>query len=743
MKYRIFGILILAVLIGACTDQSAVTPTEEILAATNTVLPTEEVPTATNTEEVCESKTVQLAKDFRNPIGARWSPDGNSIAFVADINDSRQVVIQDVDSGETRVITANSGYEFELSSVDWFPNSNKLLASMRNFYYKLEKPGYHDVIFEIHLDDALDSPMGPAELQSEQYIAQGYAPEIAPDGRSFLYLNYTEGSIQENGLFVYDLLSNETEKISPSGFFVSGASWSPDGTKIAYSGASLEHGKIAWSKGHIYLYDVIEGTTNKIVPNDIFGGFPIWSPDGQYIAFSIEKSGIRNIIIFSLVTETEFQVTNFASNTRALDWNNHGQLLYGMNDNLYVLSLCRAALIPDAQETPVLEQSAFCIGNMENFAWDPPTDEYDELIFRQRVYPQDPWQHYTQFDRSHNEGFFELQLAREQAGNSELWVFYEVREEIIISSYHYLLLTPKDGQIEHVSAEVADMPGVFVSQLFLAQDGSIWGVNEPNIYTDEYPKGPIPILSKFDETARQFKVILNSPKVVADETMGFRGFDFEHNIALDKQDRFWMYVTAEGVYRYDIASGEMELTLEDGRPIYYGLSLGNNGELFMSQWIEQEDPFSIQPGEILVFDPPTNTLSPINPPSDVAFPYYEPLHVDRMNRLWIGAMGWWNINNDEWHLLHTHLDEYFANVGDDYAFEWRPPFLFFESSNGYIWFRSYEHRYNGTAWLDPDTGDSCWFTSYPATMVEDHNQKLWLLVFDQLYYVELSAISSD
>ena len=72
------------------------------------------------------------------------------------------------------------------------------------------------------------------------------------------------------------------------------ASWSPDGTQIAFTS---DRGRGT----EIYLMDA-DGTNVRQLTKTNFESFrPVWSPDGNQIAFSIDQgaSGIANIFIMN------------------------------------------------------------------------------------------------------------------------------------------------------------------------------------------------------------------------------------------------------------------------------------------------------------------------------------------------------------------------------------------------------------------------------------------------------------
>jgi len=98
-------------------------------------------------------------------------------------------------------------------------------------------------------------------------------------------------------------------------------SWSPNGNMIALS---------AWRQGYQDIYilnlDPDNLSTNNLNPNNIDNSAlqpifqdksidlsPCWSPDGKYLFFSSDRTGIYNIFVFSLLNKKLYQVTNVLS----------------------------------------------------------------------------------------------------------------------------------------------------------------------------------------------------------------------------------------------------------------------------------------------------------------------------------------------------------------------------------------------------------------------------------------------
>ncbi|MCB9633936.1 MAG: PD40 domain-containing protein [Sandaracinus sp.] len=130
-------------------------------------------------------------------------------------------------------------------------------------------------------------------------------PELAPDGRR---LAFTQNGAGTTHLMIADLQDVEASarvlRRSRRYEQVFTPRWSPDGTQIAVS---------LWSPGgyrDIALVDARTGDTRRLTNDRAMDTSPAFSPDGRYLFFSSDRSGIANLYAIELSTGRELQVTN-------------------------------------------------------------------------------------------------------------------------------------------------------------------------------------------------------------------------------------------------------------------------------------------------------------------------------------------------------------------------------------------------------------------------------------------------
>ncbi len=200
-----------------------------------------------------ESHALTSAK--KSSTNAVWSPDGKSIAFLSD----RPGQITGTPEGKKQlyVISANGGEAQQLTKADndvnaleWAPDAKRIAFSMVDAEPKAlkdrkEKYGEYSVVhgdYQMAHLWIIEVPMGGAPLGEPKRLTEG-------------------------------------EKFSVGEF-----SWSPDGTRIAFS-AQKDPDLISSETADIYVVGVNDGAVKKVVSTPGPDTNPKWAPDGKRIAF--------------------------------------------------------------------------------------------------------------------------------------------------------------------------------------------------------------------------------------------------------------------------------------------------------------------------------------------------------------------------------------------------------------------------------------------------------------------------
>ena len=191
-------------------------------------------------------------KSSTNPV---WSPDGKWIAFLSDRpgqitgtpEGKKQLYVIPADGGEAQQLTK---LESDVNDLVWAPDSKRIVFSASDVEPKTlkdrkEKYGEYSVV---HADYQM------THIWTIDIPAEG-APAAEPK-------RLTDGDK----------------------FTVGDFSWSPDGTRIAFS-AQKDPDLISSETADLYVVTVSDGAVKKIVSTPGPDRNPKWSPDGKNIAF--------------------------------------------------------------------------------------------------------------------------------------------------------------------------------------------------------------------------------------------------------------------------------------------------------------------------------------------------------------------------------------------------------------------------------------------------------------------------
>ncbi len=131
-------------------------------------------------------------------------------------------------------------------------------------------------------------------------------PDVSPDGRKVAFTSNHRGTtylqiarLTEDGV-------EDVKNIVPGKPFDQAYTprWAPDGRHLAYS---------AWSHGgyrDVRVVDTTDGSFIEIAHDRAQDGGPSWSPDGKYVFFHSDRTGIDNVYAWDVETHRLRQVTN-------------------------------------------------------------------------------------------------------------------------------------------------------------------------------------------------------------------------------------------------------------------------------------------------------------------------------------------------------------------------------------------------------------------------------------------------
>ncbi len=192
----------------------------------------------------------------------RWSPDGQSLAFLSDRNGSAQIHILPLAGGEAQQV---SSLNQDITEYSWRPDGKAFLA------HSAWKP----------IDDLNQPDTSTISVEYTRLDEQS-------DG-----LGYKQGRHQQLWLIALDGTST---RLTSEPVDIIQSCWSPDGSEIAFCANRRLDPDLSVSMA-LWVLTLSAGQMRCLTSEDGLAQMPTWSPDGQTIAYyySIDQTETSNL----------------------------------------------------------------------------------------------------------------------------------------------------------------------------------------------------------------------------------------------------------------------------------------------------------------------------------------------------------------------------------------------------------------------------------------------------------------
>ena len=203
-----------------------------------------------------------------------WSPDGSKLAF----SSNHDIWVMKANSSGQTNITADSGF-YSHSWPTWSPDGAKIA-----FMGLPKDEGYYGDIYVMDADGS-----NITSLTNDRDIPD-HLPEWSPDGNKIAFT-----SVRDNGygdIYVMDTDGSDVTRLTRYPGDDWDLEWSPDGSKITFQRYRFVDDILV---SHIYVMNADGSNKNKVSPDTPemhhYYRDSAWSPDGSKITFTGRRVG--------------------------------------------------------------------------------------------------------------------------------------------------------------------------------------------------------------------------------------------------------------------------------------------------------------------------------------------------------------------------------------------------------------------------------------------------------------------
>ncbi|CAN5368823.1 hypothetical protein BH24GEM3_BH24GEM3_23460 [soil metagenome] len=228
-----------------------------------------------------------LTREGRLAAYPRFAPDGRTLAYAASTGREEPALRLIDPGGSQQVITRL----FTLDPAVWLPGGGGMLLAQVQF----------QDLYRIYADLYRVDPGGERVRLTDG--ARVKEPDPHPDGRRVVAVQSAPGT---NVPVLIDLHTGEIRPLTEPSLELhwTGPRWSPAGDRIAVA---------RWRTGGFYdvvVLDSAGSVLQEVTRDRAVDTEPAWSPDGRYLLFSSDRTGIPNLYAYDLEQERLLQVTN-------------------------------------------------------------------------------------------------------------------------------------------------------------------------------------------------------------------------------------------------------------------------------------------------------------------------------------------------------------------------------------------------------------------------------------------------
>ena len=211
-----------------------------------------------------------------------WSPDGTKIAFESLRNNGSEVWVMNADGTGLKQLTFNGPAEDR--GTAWSPDGTQIAFHSARFPVTNPPPGSGHSALEIFKMNA----DGSNQVRLTNNAFQDSLPSWSPDGSKIAFTSNRDGDFE---IYVMNADGSNQTRLTNSPGEDAHPMWSPDGSKIVFH--SRRSGNL-----DIFVMNADGTGVTQLTNTPTFEFFPVWSPDGTKITFTGNTIDTTNFNVY-------------------------------------------------------------------------------------------------------------------------------------------------------------------------------------------------------------------------------------------------------------------------------------------------------------------------------------------------------------------------------------------------------------------------------------------------------------
>lgn len=262
--------------------------------------------------------------------GPALSPKGDKIAFLSDRSDYFDIYLMSAIDGKilSRLVSGEKTANLEelkwlRAGISWSPDGKHIVFAA--------KSGDQDALHIVNVK----------KKKITESIKLGldgiFSPAWSPKGNEIAFVGIKNG---QGDIYGYHLEEKSLRQITNDAFSDLEPAWSPDGEKLAFVSdrsdyidrndipTNIKIYAADFYNLDVYLIDRAGTAIERITDTPANEQTPVFSPKGDRLAFTSDRSGVYNIYIHNFESRAEYPITNVLTGVFHLSWQGDDELAF-------------------------------------------------------------------------------------------------------------------------------------------------------------------------------------------------------------------------------------------------------------------------------------------------------------------------------------------------------------------------------------------------------------------------------